>query len=153
MKIVLKVTKSLLSFFCRISQPFVAFCKVAWSCKVIYGPMWPFMILYGLLWPFMAKYRSDYNCIIFSRGHRSKFIWSCSMSKKGARSFSTVYGAKALVRFWYQRRATLDQKPATLCIMIAFVWTLMRSGITGDGNHWLDLSARLLSATYALGAS
>ena len=25
----------------------------------------------------MAKYRSDWTCIVFSRGHRSKFIWSC----------------------------------------------------------------------------
>ena len=25
----------------------------------------------------MAKYRSDWTCIVFSRGHISKFIWSC----------------------------------------------------------------------------
>ena len=29
------------------------------------------------LWPFMAKYRSDWTGIVLSRGHRSKFIWSC----------------------------------------------------------------------------
>ena len=33
--------------------------------------------LYGGLWPFMAKDRFGWTCIVFSRGHRSKFIWSC----------------------------------------------------------------------------
>ena len=41
---------------------------------VLYGLLWPY---YCVLWPFMAKYRSDWTCIVFSRGHRSKFIWSC----------------------------------------------------------------------------
>ena len=44
--------------------------------------IWPFMTLYGLIWPFMAKYRSDWTCIVFSRGHRSKFIWSCFLLTK-----------------------------------------------------------------------
>ena len=46
----LKVIKSWLYFFCRISRSFVAFCNAAWSCKVIYGPIWIFMLIYGLLW-------------------------------------------------------------------------------------------------------
>ena len=44
---------------------------------------WPFVVLFGiawygrgLLWPFMAKYGYDWTWIAFSRGHRSKFIWS-----------------------------------------------------------------------------
>ena len=41
---------------------------------VLYGLLWPY---YCVLWPFMAKYRSDWTCIVLSRGHRSKFIWSC----------------------------------------------------------------------------
>ena len=35
---------------------------------------WP---LHGVSWPFMAKYRFGWTCIVFSRSHRSKFIWSC----------------------------------------------------------------------------
>ena len=39
--------------------------SLVWPCLVLYGL---FMAIYGLLWP----------NIVFSRGHRSKFIWSCS---------------------------------------------------------------------------
>ena len=31
----------------------------------------------------MAKYRFDWTCMVFSRGHRSKFIWSFSMDTSG----------------------------------------------------------------------
>ena len=34
------------------------------------------MVLYGLVWPF---YGILWQNIVFSRGHRSKFIWSCSV--------------------------------------------------------------------------
>ena len=33
----------------------------------------------AFLWPFMAKYSFDWTCIVFSRGHKSKFIWSCPL--------------------------------------------------------------------------
>ena len=92
--IVLKMTKSLLYLIlsnframCGILQlsmalyghlwPFVvfmAFYDLIWSFIVIYGLLWPFICA---LWPFMAKYRSDWTCIDLSRGHRSKFMWSC----------------------------------------------------------------------------
>ena len=39
-----------------------------------------FYVLYGFLWPLMAKYRFVWTWIVFSRGLRSKFIWSCSIS-------------------------------------------------------------------------
>ena len=68
-----------------------------WPCMVLYGLVWPYVALYGFiafvwpsvllcgilwpsygflsqfmvcLWSLMAEYR-------LSRGHRSKFIWSC----------------------------------------------------------------------------
>ena len=66
MIIVLKVTKSLLHLFCRISvilRPFVAFCKIAWSCKVIYSPIWPFMVLDGLLLSFIVFLWSFYGLL------------------------------------------------------------------------------------------
>ena len=57
-----RLTKSLLDEF------FVAFHVHMWPC---YGLVWPY---YGLVCP---KYRFEWTCIVFSRGHRSKFIWSC----------------------------------------------------------------------------
>ena len=39
-----------------------------------YGLLWPF---YGPPWPFMANYLFDWTYVVFSRGHRSKLIWSC----------------------------------------------------------------------------
>ena len=39
------------------------------------------------LWPFMAKYRSDWTGIVLSRGHRSKFIWSCFFKTVFERDF------------------------------------------------------------------
>ena len=38
------------------------------------------MVLHGLItliWPFMVKHKFYWTYIVFSRGHRSKFIWSC----------------------------------------------------------------------------
>ena len=47
------------------------------------------MAFYGLIWSFLAillcfmkKYRFDWTCIVFSRGHRSKFIWSCFTERR-----------------------------------------------------------------------
>ena len=31
----------------------------------------------AVLWSFMAKYWFEWTFIVFSRGHKSKFIWSC----------------------------------------------------------------------------
>ena len=42
-----------------------------------YVLIWPFMTI---LWSLMAKYRFDWPCIVFFRGHRSKFI-SSSLNK------------------------------------------------------------------------
>ena len=46
----------------------------------------PIVALYDLvcnLWYIMAKYRFDWTWIVFSRGHRSKLIWSCFFKGKG----------------------------------------------------------------------
>ena len=48
-----------------------------------YGTLYVILWLcYGLLWPFVvfdiANYRFDWTRIVFSRGNRSKFIWSLS---------------------------------------------------------------------------
>ena len=65
-------------------RPSTASSDLLWYCMAFYGLEWflwhivvLFGLLYGLLWPFMAKYRIDLTSIVFSRGHRSKFIWSC----------------------------------------------------------------------------
>ena len=82
------------AFLCLSCMPYVAFyvlvvdftaidmCGLVWPCVVLCGLVWPCMVLYGLLWPlyclmlsFMAEYR-------ISRGHRSKFIWSCWVKLK-----------------------------------------------------------------------
>ena len=48
---------------------------VVWHFMAFYSLVWPF---FGPIWPFMANYLLDWTCIVFfSRGHRSKLIWSC----------------------------------------------------------------------------
>ena len=59
---------------CGRMWPYVALYGHIWSFVVVYGL---FMVLYGFLWSFMAKYWFYWTCIIFSRGYRSTFIWSC----------------------------------------------------------------------------
>ena len=49
----------------------------------------------AVLWSFMAKYRFDWIFIVFSRGHRSKFIWSCSIWKA-----ITCYYGNILLQIW-----------------------------------------------------
>ena len=55
-------------------RPIGVFCGIVWPCFVLYGLLWYCM---ALLLSFIAKYWCDLTCAIFSRGHRSKFIWSC----------------------------------------------------------------------------
>ena len=60
---------------------------LVWLYMALYGfvrPFLPYMASYGLmwfymavLWSFMVKYWFYWTCIVFSCGHRSKFIWSC----------------------------------------------------------------------------
>ena len=50
---------------------------LVWPCMALYGLAWPCMALYGLVWPSLAFYGLLWQNIVFSRGHRSKFIWSC----------------------------------------------------------------------------
>ena len=64
---------SLVFYYCLV-QPF-------------YGHIWPFM---AVLQSFIAKYRFDWIFIVFSRGHISKFIWSCLYS-----SFMKARGEKS----------------------------------------------------------
>ena len=66
------------------------FCGTLWYWMALYqlhGFMWPYtaflpyMASYGLTWSCMALYGLLYF-IVFSRGYRSKFIWSCLLIKK-----------------------------------------------------------------------
>ena len=73
--------------------PCMAFCYLVWSC--CFSRPWPCMASFDLawhcvtscgfvrpcvafLWYHMALYGLLWQNIVFSRGHRSKFIWSCS---------------------------------------------------------------------------
>ena len=58
-------------FSCLFSRPCIAFCDFSWPFHGLVRPS------YGAFWPFMAKYLFDWTGILFSRGHRSKFICSC----------------------------------------------------------------------------
>ena len=51
---------------------FIVMCGLSRLSVVLYGLLWAFF------WSFIVKYRFDWICIVFSRGHRSKFIWFCS---------------------------------------------------------------------------
>ena len=51
---------------------------LAWPCMALYGLVWLCMVLCGLLWYCVAMSYTLWYYIAFSRGHRSKFIWSCS---------------------------------------------------------------------------
>ena len=74
-------------FFLLFSRQCVAFCDLAMSCMAFSGIVCPFIVFYvhfmvlyafyGLAWRWMCKYWFYSACIVFSRGHRSKFIWSC----------------------------------------------------------------------------
>ena len=77
--------------FCFHGQPVwpcMALSDLLWSCLFFYGLalscmafmalLWSYM---ALLWSFMAKYGFDWTCMVFSRGHRSNFIWSCFVCK------------------------------------------------------------------------
>ena len=68
---------------------------LTWPLATYYGLVWPLMVLHDLMWHFMVfsgismvfyglfmvfygKYWFDCTTwIVFSRDHRSKFIWSC----------------------------------------------------------------------------
>ena len=70
----------------------VVYCGLVWLNVAFYGLVrhfLPCMASYGLtlsymafLSSFMVKYRLYWTCIVFSRGHRAKFIWSCSVKHK-----------------------------------------------------------------------
>ena len=66
---------------CVLVWPCMALYGLAWPCMALYGLVWPCMTLYGLVWPSLAFYGLLWQNIVFSRGHRSKFIWSCLQSK------------------------------------------------------------------------
>ena len=78
-----KVTKSSLYVCTAICGLDRATYFILWSFftfMILHGLAWFFMVCYGLLWPCMALIDgkiSIWTCMIFSRGHRSKFIWSC----------------------------------------------------------------------------
>ena len=49
--------------------------------------LWPFNIM---LWHFTSKYWLDWTCMVVSRGQRSKFIWSCFVSKLSTTVFKKI---------------------------------------------------------------
>ena len=48
--------------------------QYVWPCVALFCLAWPCLVLHGL---FMALYGRLWQNIVFSRGHRSKFILSC----------------------------------------------------------------------------
>ena len=68
-------------FYYDLVWHFMAFYGILWHFMAFYGILWLFIVLYGrsmvLYGRSMANYLFDWTCIAFSRGHRSKFIWSC----------------------------------------------------------------------------
>ena len=76
--IVFKVIKSLhYVFLVTVHGHVWPFSVFSWSCVAFMAALWSYMTFYWSLWCFLAKYRFDCTCIVLSRGHRSKFIWSC----------------------------------------------------------------------------
>ena len=61
------------SAYCGLVWPFMVLYGLTLSSMVFYGIVWLF---YGLAWPFYGK-KSIWTYMVFSRGHSSKFIWSC----------------------------------------------------------------------------
>ena len=80
---------------CGLVWPYMALYGRIRPCIAVCGLVWPYVVFCGrvcaalsscltfswscmaFLWSFMAKYRFCWNCIVFSRGHRTKSIWSC----------------------------------------------------------------------------
>ena len=78
------------------AKPYVAIYNLAWPWANYCGLVWPFrgldswiafswscVAFYGLV----AKYGFDLTFMAFSRGHRSKFIWSCFSTEGFSRWF------------------------------------------------------------------
>ena len=66
---------------CCLVLPCVVLCSLVWPCAALYGLVRPCVALCDLVWPcvvlyslFMALYGLLWQNIVFSRGHRSKFI-------------------------------------------------------------------------------
>ena len=65
----------------------MALCGLLWPCLAFSGNVWPYVALCDLVWSCMAfmvlysismaSYGRLWQNIVFSRGHWSKFIWSC----------------------------------------------------------------------------
>ena len=77
-------------WFKIILQVFLAICGHTGPrpIVVLHGLLRSCVAFYSLVWPF---YGPPWLCIVFSRGHRSKFIWSClwywrSLSRQTYRS-------------------------------------------------------------------
>ena len=85
--------KSILSFSIKMNRMKIASHGLERPIVVLYGLLWSFMILYGISW-YCMTFKWSCNVlfglvwlfsrlvlpfyVFLSRGHRSKFIWSCS---------------------------------------------------------------------------
>ena len=76
-----------------------------------------------VLWSYMVKYRNHWTCIVFSRGHKSKFSWSC-LEKQ---SWLNLYYAQILI--------TLH----LFCLSLKFINQNFRFSQNGDENEPLNL--------------
>ena len=97
-----------------IEMPYLtwmALCGIVWSfcCFLrpstyltrrgvaLFGLVWPH---YGLTWSIMAEYRLLWQNIVFSRGHRSKFSWSCLNQTQTSASCVSYLKTLRFVSFW-----------------------------------------------------
>ena len=75
--------------YCSLVWSLLPFHSNLWPFMAFYGFLWVFMVFYGLLWPFMdfiayhvllCPFNGPLfpNIVLFSRGHRSKLIFSGS---------------------------------------------------------------------------
>ena len=72
---------ALIGLDCGLIWPFMVFHVLALSSMVFYSIVWLF---YGLAWPFCGNI-SIWTYMVFCRGHRSKFLWSCFLYYSASR--------------------------------------------------------------------
>ena len=85
-----------------LAWPWVTYCGLVWPFTVFHNLHWHFIAFLwsciAFLWSSMAKYGFDWTWIIFSRGHRSKFIWSWSTIQMQFQSFFVRYENRSCKR-------------------------------------------------------
>ena len=103
----------------------------SWSFSTI------LMVILGLLWSFLAIFRFQWSCIIFSRGHRSKFIWSCieyktffggyGIENYDRRCYTTLTDFRTWCKATKVLFETLHSSVRVLVILVLSSWKLART--------------------------